>query len=142
MSGRSSVRGPVLIVLHGLFSTDTVCSQLAGSVSFGAFVNMHVPTQAWLPSWEPTSMLAFLQHLCEVPHQLCTRHLVLLGWPAPRRLHASENYNPGGFSVTKTDFPLGFVNFVSDKIYISETVWQYFPPFNAGGQSQGCTSRF
>ena len=100
----------MLIVLHGPFSTYNVFT--AGwQFSFGAFVNMHVPnhrpgSQAGNPhpcSFPPAS-------LRRVSHQLCTRHLVLLGWPAPQAPHASVNYNPGGFvlGVTKTDFSLGF----------------------------------
>lgn len=78
--------------------------------SFGVFVNMHVPnhrpgSQPGSPnpcSFPPAS-------LRRVPHQLCTRHLVLLGWPAPQAPHASVNYNPGGFVLVslRLTFPWG-----------------------------------
>lgn len=134
---------PALFVLWGaIFHTYNVFT--AGClVSFGAFVNMHVPNHRPGPQagnshpclYPPAS-------LRRVPHQFCTHHLVSLGGQLSRRrvppwITTREDLF---WASLRWTFPWGLELFQT-KTYTRETVWQYVPPFKAGGESQGCTSR-
>ena len=101
-------------------------------------------SQAWLPTWERTSKLVSSSISQEGPSS--TLHppsgiVAVASSPGATRLCELQSRQIC-FSVTKTDFSLGFIILFQTKKYTQETVWQYFPPFKSGGQSQGCTSRF
>ena len=100
-------------------------------------------SQAWPPGWELPPVPVSSSISQEGPSSILHPPSGIVERPALQALCASVNYNPGGFvlSVTQMNFSLGFRILFQTKTYTRETVWQYFPTFKAGGESQGCTSR-